>query len=54
MTRGDIEDWLCEEHIEQARVQTSTLRWAKIAGWAGIAGALIGIAAIAVTLWLAK
>jgi hypothetical protein len=41
-------------HIEQARVQDSTLRWAKIAGWAGIASAIVSVLAIIVTIWLAK
>lgn len=54
LTRGDVEDWLADKHIEEARVQNSTLRWAKIAGWAGIAGALIALASIIVTIRLAK
>jgi hypothetical protein len=54
LTRGDVEDWLVEKHIEQVRVQDSTLRWAKIAGWAGIASAIVGLVAIIVTIWLAK
>jgi hypothetical protein len=58
LTRGDIEDWLAEKHIEEARIQNSTLRWARIAGWAGIIGVivtlLVGIATIAVTMWPAK
>ena len=47
LLRGDIEDWLAEKHIEDARIQHSILRWAKIAGWAAIIGVLIGAA----TLW---
>ena len=40
INRGDIEDWLAEKHVEEATQRKSTLQWAKIAGWAGIAGAL--------------
>jgi hypothetical protein len=58
LTRGDVEDWLAEKHVEEANVQNSTLRWAKIAGWAAIISVLatvvIGVIAIAVTVWLAK
>ena len=50
ITRGDIADWLAEKHAEEMRMQSSTLRWAKIAGIAGIVGVMVGIAAI----WLAK
>ncbi len=54
LTRSDIEDWLAEQHIAEARVQSSTLRWAKIAGWAGIGSVVIGIVAIAVAIRLAN
>lgn len=54
LTRGDVDAWLAEKRIEEAAIQKSTLRWAKIAGWAGIAGAIIGIVAIGVTIWLVK
>jgi len=57
LTRGDVEDWLPEKHVEEANLQNSTLRWAKIAGWAGIisviATVLIGLASIVVTIRLA-
>jgi hypothetical protein len=58
LTRGDVEDWLAEKHIEELTVQSNTLRWAKIAGWAGIvsviATVLIGLVSIGVTVWLAR
>ena len=41
MTRGDVEDWLAEKSAEEERMARSTLRWAKIAGWAAIAGVLL-------------
>ena len=47
LLRGDIEDWLSEKHSEDFRVQRSTLRWAKIAGWAAIISVVVGLA----TLW---
>jgi hypothetical protein len=53
LTRGDIEDWLAEKHIEEANERKRTLRWAVIAGWAGIAGAIIGIISIIITVLLA-
>lgn len=54
LTRGDVEDWLAEQHIAEALIQSGTLRWAKVAGWAGIASALIGVASIIVTIWFSK
>jgi hypothetical protein len=54
LTRSDIEDWLAEKNTERLSVQHRTLRWAIIAGWAGITGVLVGIAAIIVMVWLAK
>jgi hypothetical protein len=54
ITRAEIDDWLVEKHVEETDVQNSTLRWAKIAAWAGIAGVLVGVSAIVVTIWLAK
>jgi len=46
MTRGDVEDWLAERAIEETEMARSTLRWAKIAGWAGIAGAVLGLVGV--------
>src|SRR5262245_32879430 len=54
LARGDIEDWLVEKHIQEAHIQKSTLQWAKIAGWAGIAGVIVGLLAVLITVWLAK
>jgi len=42
LTRGDVEDWLAEKHIEETRIQHGTFRWARIAGWTGIVG-IIGL-----------
>ena len=54
-------DWIAErrakralEHAQAATERKQTLRWAKIAGWAGSIGVLVGIAAIIVAIWLAK
>jgi len=52
--RGDIEDWLAEKYVEETAMQRGTLRWAQIAGCAGIAGVVVGVAAVFVTIWLAK
>jgi hypothetical protein len=54
LTRSDVEDWLAEKQVEAARVQQRTLRWAIIAGCAGIAGVVVGAIGIAVGFWLAK
>ena len=54
LTRGDVEDWLSEKHLEETNLQNDTLRWARIAGWAGIASVLVGLFAIGVAVWLAK
>jgi hypothetical protein len=54
ITRGDIEDWLAEKYVAEVDVQKSTLRWAKIAGWAGIAGVGVGVVTVVITIWLAK
>ncbi len=57
LLRGDVEEWLAEQDAREATDRRSTLRWAKIAGWAGIvsvaATVIIGIASIFVTVWLA-
>jgi hypothetical protein len=52
--RGDIEDWLMEQSKTEAEQQSATLRWARIAGWAGIIGvvlAAIGVALTALPVW---
>jgi hypothetical protein len=61
LTRGDVEDWLSEKHTEEirritedAQMQGITLRWAKIAGWAGIVSVIVGVASIVVPLLLAQ
>jgi hypothetical protein len=51
LTRGDVEDWLAEKHLKDARVQHSILRWARIAGWAAIISALVGAATLWFTIW---
>src|SRR5215467_15635278 len=33
---GDVEDWLAEMARLGAKERAATLRWARIAGWAGI------------------
>lgn len=48
MTRGDVEDWLAQQAIEEAEMARSTLRWAKIAGWSAIAGALLGLVGVVI------
>ena len=53
-----VRDWLdgkarSETAQQQATIQT-TLRWARIAGWAGIVGAVAAIVGIGVTIWLTK
>jgi hypothetical protein len=48
--RGDVEDWLSKQAQFEAGQQAATLRWAMIAGWAGIIGVIIA----AVGIWLAK
>ena len=49
ITRGEIEDWLTEKYQAEAAQQRSTLRWARIAGWAAILSAIFSAAAV----WLA-
>jgi hypothetical protein len=36
LLRGDVEDWLAEMARLEAKERALTLRWARIAGWAGI------------------
>jgi hypothetical protein len=54
ITRGTVENWLVEQAAIVARREQSTLSWAKIAGWAGIVGAIVGIVGIIVAILLAK
>jgi hypothetical protein len=54
LTRGDIEAWFAGKHVHEAVSGSRSLRLAMIAGWAGVAGAVVGVASIAVTVWLAK
>jgi len=54
LLRTDVEDWLAEQHTKEARVQNSTLLWAKIAGWAGIISVIVTVAIGVATIWLAK
>lgn len=44
--RGDVEEWLAEQAHREDEQQVEILRWAKIAGWAGIAAAIIGALAL--------
>jgi hypothetical protein len=50
----DIEDWLIEKARIEATQQAATLRWAMIAGWAGIISAILTAAGIAIGFWMAK
>jgi hypothetical protein len=47
IARQDIVTWLTakirEEEAQQARLLASTLHWAKIAGWAGVIGAILAL-----------
>jgi hypothetical protein len=54
ITRGDIEDWLIEKNIEETAIQQGTLRWAKIAGWAGIISVVVTVIMGALAIYLAK
>ena len=53
-----VRDWLDKkarsELAQQHATIRATLRWARIAGWAGIVGAVAAIVGIVVTIWLAK
>jgi nicotinamide riboside transporter PnuC len=49
-----VQDWLAEKHVEETKLQGGTLRWAKIAGWAGIVSVALGAIAIAISLLGAK
>jgi hypothetical protein len=50
IARGDVYDWLATKDAEETTRQSATLRWAVIAGWAGIIGAVIGILALVLPL----
>jgi hypothetical protein len=54
ITRGDIDDWLAEKSRIETAQQAATLKWAKIAGWAGIASVILTAVGIAIGLWTAK
>jgi|SRR5262249_50846960 len=54
MLRGDVAEWVAEKDRElqraqtqlqraQAQLQESTLFWAKVAAWAGVAGIIVAI-----------
>src|SRR5262245_66352646 len=36
IVRGDVEDWLAEMARLEAKERAATLRWARIASWAGV------------------
>jgi hypothetical protein len=54
ITKGDIDDWLIEKNIEEAAIQRGTLRWAKIAGFAGIVSVVVTVIMGALAIYLAK
>lgn len=54
IARGTIENWLIEQAAIEAHREQATLSWAKIAGWAGIVGAVVGVVGILVAILLAK
>ena len=47
MLRGDVAEWVAEKDRELQRAQTqlqeSTLLWAKVAAWVGVAGTVVAI-----------
>lgn len=49
--RGDIEDWLIEKTAEEHRQRSGTLRWAQIAGVAGIVSTILTAVGIVIALW---
>jgi hypothetical protein len=55
--QATVEDWLREKEQEAEGITFAILKWAKIAGWAGIinvaVGIVVGIKAILVTPWTA-
>jgi hypothetical protein len=54
IAKGDIDDWLIEKNIEETAVQLGTLRWAKIAGLAGILSVVVTVIMGALAIYLAK
>jgi hypothetical protein len=54
ITRGDIEDWLVEKNIDETRLQQGTLRWAKIAGLAGIISIIVTVMMGALAIHFAR
>jgi hypothetical protein len=52
ITRGDIDDWLAEKSAEETAQQSATLRWARIAGWAGITSVVLTAIGIVISIWL--
>jgi hypothetical protein len=54
ITRGNIEDWLVEKNAEETALQRGTLRWAKLAGWAGIISVISTVLMGALAIYLAK
>jgi hypothetical protein len=50
---GVLQNWVREEEVKEAAMQRSTLRWAQIAGWAGIAGVAVAVVGLLVT-WFTK
>jgi hypothetical protein len=43
MLRADVAGWVAEKDQEQAQLQVSTLFWAKVAAWVGVAGIVVAI-----------
>jgi hypothetical protein len=54
ITKGDIDDWLITKNIEEVALRKGTLRWAKIAGWAGIISVAATVIMGALAIYLAK
>jgi hypothetical protein len=52
ITRVDIEDWLAEKSAEETAQQSAILRWARIAGWAGIVSVVLTAIGIVISIWL--
>jgi hypothetical protein len=54
ITKGDIDDWLIEKNVEESAVQLGTLRWAKIAGLAGIISVVATVIMGALAIYFSK
>jgi hypothetical protein len=52
ITRVDIEEWLAEKSAEETAQQFAILRWARIAGWAGIVSVILTAIGIVISIWL--